>query len=215
MPRDLPRDSTDIEGVNQRLIADRAKNDIASQYTMADALFSASFFNACLRHAGDVGMANIAPLVNTRGPLFVHPKGIVKRTHFHAMAMYANELQPRVGQLKLDAGKLRHGSGSVPVADAIATVDESGRQWTIALVNRHPQKSVACTLKMKDLLLGGQYSALVLSGDSPDAFNDIENPDRVAPQKTTLTFTKGEVSLPPHSLTLVKVPVFPLDPSNP
>ena len=66
---------------------------------MADALFSASFFNACLRHAEDVGMANIAPLVNTRGPLYVHPKGIVKCTHFHAMAMYANELEPRVGKL--------------------------------------------------------------------------------------------------------------------
>jgi alpha-L-arabinofuranosidase len=207
VPRDLPRDNTNIQSVNQRLIADRAKNDIASQYTMADALFSASFFNACLRHAEDVGMANIAPLVNTRGPLFVHPKGIVKRTHFHAMAMYANGLQPRVGQLKLDAGRLRHGSGSIPVADAIATVDESGKQWTIALVNRHPKKSVAFTLKMKDVLLDGEYPAMVLSGDSPDAFNDIENPDRVAPRKTTLAFTKGEVSLPPHSLTLVKVPL--------
>ena len=43
-------------------------NAIASQYTMADALFSASFLNACLRHTEDVGMANIAPIVNTRGP---------------------------------------------------------------------------------------------------------------------------------------------------
>ena len=205
IPRDFSRDSNNVQKANQSLIDARTKNDIASQYTMADALFSASFFNACLRHAEDVGMANIAPLVNTRGPLFVHPKGIVKRTHFHAMAMYANGLQPRVGKLHLDAGKLRHGSASVPVADAIATVDESGKHWTIALVNRHPAKSVACTLKMKDAPLDGAYEALILSGDSPDAFNDIEKPDRVAPRKTTLAFSKGEVSLPPHSLTLVKV----------
>ena len=33
------------------------KNAIAAQYTMADALVSASFSNACLRHADDVGMA--------------------------------------------------------------------------------------------------------------------------------------------------------------
>ncbi|MCX7006014.1 MAG: hypothetical protein NTY53_01975 [Kiritimatiellaeota bacterium] len=44
----------------KQLVAARANNDIASQYTMADALFSASFFNACLRHAEDVGMANTA-----------------------------------------------------------------------------------------------------------------------------------------------------------
>jgi alpha-L-arabinofuranosidase len=78
------------------LIRAREKNAIASQYSMADALFSASFLNACLRHAEDVGMANIAPIVNTRGPLFVHPKGLVKRTTFHVLSLYANELQDRL-----------------------------------------------------------------------------------------------------------------------
>jgi alpha-N-arabinofuranosidase len=174
---------------------------------MADALFSASFFNACLRHAEDVGMANIAPLVNTRGPLFVHPKGIVKRTHFHAMAMYANELEARVGQLELEAGSLKHGNRKVAVIDAIATVNESGKNWSIALVNRHPEKEVACTIKMKDTPLEGNYEALVLAGESPDAYNDIEHPNRVVPQKKKLRFVAGVVNLPPHSLTIVKVPL--------
>jgi len=189
------------------LVKAREKNDIASQYTMADALFSASFLNACLRHAEDVGMANIAPTINTRGPLYVHPKGIVKRTHFHTMAMYANDLESRVGKLDIETGKLTHGNQSIPVADAIATVNESGRSWVIALVNRHPDKEVACTVKMKDRLLDGNYAAIVLSGDSPEAFNDIGHPDRVAPQKTTFTFTQGVVDLPPHSLSIVKVPL--------
>jgi len=190
----------------RELVERRGKqNDVASQYTLADALFSASFFNACLRHAEDVGMANIAPLVNTRGPLFVHPKGIVKRAHFHAMALYANELESRVGKLDIETGKLTHGNQSISVADAIATVDESGKHWAIALVNRHPDKEVACTVKMKDRLLDGDYAAIVLAGDSPEAFNDIEHPDRVAPQQTKLAFTKGVVHLPPHSLVIVKV----------
>ena len=189
-----------------RLVAAREKSDIASQYTMADALFSASFFNACLRHAEDVGMANIAPLVNTRGPLYVHPKGIVKRTHFHAMAMYANELEDRVGKLNIQADRLSHGGKSVRVVDAVATVDKSGRNWSIALVNRHPDQAVACTLQMKGVGLDGQYQAVVLAGDSPEAFNDIEHPQRVLPEKTKLTFARGVASLPPHSLTIVKVP---------
>lgn len=149
-------------------------------------------------------MANIAPLVNTRGPLFVHPKGIVKRTHFHTMAMYANHLQPRVSRLKLEAGKLTHGKQSIPVLDGVATVDEKGKQWAIALVNRHPTKAVACTLKVKDRLLNGVYQAWVLSGDSPDAFNDVERPDRVVPRRVELTFQKGVVALPPHSLTILE-----------
>jgi alpha-N-arabinofuranosidase len=202
-PRKTVQDYNDPEV--QRLVAAREHNALASQYTMADALFSASFFNACLRHAEDVGMANIAPLVNTRGPLYVYPEGIVRRTHFHAMSMYANELEPRVGKLELEADDLRHGNRSIPVLDGIATVDESGNQWAIALVNRHPAKPAACTIRINDGLLDGEYAALVLAGDSPEAFNDIENPNRVTPQKKTLTFIKGAVDLPPHSLTIVKV----------
>jgi hypothetical protein len=67
-------------GFGPNEIKARDRNDINATYPMADAMFSACFLNACLRHADTVQMANIAPLVNTRGPLFVHPKGIVKRT---------------------------------------------------------------------------------------------------------------------------------------
>jgi alpha-N-arabinofuranosidase len=181
----------------------RRQNDVASQYTMADALFSASFLNACLRHADHVTMANIAPLVNTRGPLFVHPKGIVKRPHFHTMAMYANELHERVAEVTVKADKLTHGNATVDVVDAIATVDESDRNWAIALVNRHPSESVACELSMEGVPLDGTFGATRLTADSPDAYNDIDVPNRVAPEKVDLIFTKGATSLPPHSLTIV------------
>jgi alpha-N-arabinofuranosidase len=202
-PRKTVQNYTDPEVMKS--VKAREKNDIASQYTMADALFSASFFNACLRHAQDVGMANIAPIVNTRGPLFVHPKGIVRRTHFHTMAMYANLLQEHVVNTEVAAGKLIHAKDSTAVVDAIATVDESGSRWAIALVNRHPSDSVACTLKMGKMPLDGIYSAMVLTGDSPDAYNDIEHPNRVAPKEVELTFNDGVVSLTPHSLTIVHV----------
>jgi alpha-L-arabinofuranosidase len=202
-PRKAVQNYADPEVI--RLVKVREKNDIAAQYTMADALFCASFFNACLRHADDVGMANIAPLVNTRGPLFVHPRGIVKRTHFHALAIYANELQPRVAELRLKASPLYLGNRHIAAADAIATVDDSGKHWAIALVNRCPDKSLKCAVKMKDSQLSGDYAAVVLSGDSPEAFNDIKHPNRVVPVKTTVRFERGVVSLPPHSLTVIKV----------
>ena len=90
--------------------------------------------------------------------------------------------------------------------DALATVNDTGTRWTLALVNRHPDQEVTCTVKMKDRPLEGRHGALILAGDSPDADNDIEHPDRVVPQTTTLTFTRGTVRLPPHSLVIVKLP---------
>jgi alpha-N-arabinofuranosidase len=187
------------------LVAARKNNAIASQYTMADALFSASFFNACLRHAEDVGMANIAPLVNTRGPLYVHPKGIVKRTHFHTMAMYSNQLEAKVGQLDLVSKNLKHGNQAIPILDAVATVNQSGKKWAITLINRHPDQEQSCIVMMKDQPLEGTFEACILSGDSPEAYNDITNPNRVVPMKTKMSVKNGMVKLKPHSLTILKL----------
>ena len=183
----------------------RKQNDVAEQYTMADALFTASFFNACLRHSEVVTMANVAPLVNTRGPLFVHPKGIVKRTHFHAMAMYANKLEKRIGKVKVEAGKFSHDSTSVDVVDAIATVDPTGRRWAISLVNRHPTDRVDCKLMMNGKPLDGTYKATILKGKSADSYNDIAHPNRVQPKEVSLVIRNGVANLPAHSLVIVNV----------
>ena len=43
------------------------------------------------------------------------------------------------------------------------------------------------------------------AGDSPDAYNDVENPDRVVPERRRIAFEKGVTRLPPHSLTIFRV----------
>lgn len=204
-PRKEVADDDDSEVIE--LVKARDKNLIASQYTMADALFTASFLNACLRHADDVGMANIAPIVNTRGPLYVHPKGIVKRTTFHVLAMYANLLGDRVVKADIESGQLVHGERFIQVVDGIATIGEKGKTWSIALVNRHPSELVCCKVDLKEGPLRGTFDATVLAGPSVDAYNDIEHADRVVPEKRRLTFRQGKADLPPHSLTVVQVPV--------
>jgi len=202
-PRKTVNKRNDLEA--DLLIQARDKNAIASQYTMADALFSASFLNACLRHADDVGMANIAPIVNTRGPLYVHPKGIVKRTTYHALAMYANLLGNRVGTTHVDGGLLVHGDRFIPLIDAIATLDDGGRAWSLVFVNRHPSKEVDCTVQLPGALLDGTFEATILAGDSPTAYNNIEKPHRVVPESRQLEFKNNVVKLPPHSLTIVRI----------
>jgi alpha-N-arabinofuranosidase len=148
-------------------------------------------------------MAAVAPLVNTRGPLFVHPDGIVKRTSFHAMAMYANLLQECVAEVRVNSDRLSHGEASVALVDAVATVDQKGNHWAIALLNRHPSQGVCCSVRMEHALLEGAHNATVLAADCADASNDRRHPDRVIPQRVKQTFRKGMTRLPPHSLTIV------------
>jgi alpha-N-arabinofuranosidase len=73
------------------------------------------------------------------------------------------------------------------------------------LVNRHPSENVDCTVKMGDTAIDGKYKATLLTGNSPNAFNDIENPNRVIPKEVALSFKNGIVQLPPHSLIIVHI----------
>ena len=107
--------------------------------------------------------------------------------------------------LQLTSDKLINDKETVAVVDAIATVDKSGKNRAISLVNRHPAESVDCSVRIGDKLLNGTYKATVLTGDSPAAYNDIEHPDSIIPKETQITFKKGVASLPPHSLIIVHI----------
>lgn len=191
-------------GSDPAAIAARDRNDINATYTMADAVFSASFLNSCLRNADKVGMANLAPTVNTRGPLFVHPDGIVRRTTFHVMSMYANLLGSRTLDTETRSSNLDTGYGDVPLIDAIGTADDDGFV-TVALVNRSEHDAVPVQVAIRGRNVDGAHAATVLSGPSADSYNDIDSPDTVVPIETQLEFRDGIALLPPHSVTICRI----------
>ncbi|MBD3176208.1 MAG: alpha-N-arabinofuranosidase [Armatimonadia bacterium] len=201
-PRKAVQDYDDPEV--QRLVAARRASADPTQYTMSDALFSASFLNACLRHAEDVGMANIAPMVNTVGPLRAHEKGVIRRTSFHVLAMYASLLQPYVVPAEVSCEVVTHGARSAPLVDGVVTADERGQRLAVAVVNRHPSLPVDCGLELGVPMPEGHVDAVVLSGDSADACNDVGRPNRVRPEKTRLALTERALKVPPHSLVVLR-----------
>lgn len=107
----------------------------------------------------------------------MHPNGIVKRTTYHVMHLYANKLQPHVLSSSIQSETLSNGKISVPVVDAIVTCSDDKKILSIALVNKDPQKEAECNLGIEKI--DGVVNAEILSGDSPDAFNDVNSPDRV------------------------------------
>ncbi|MEA2026438.1 MAG: alpha-L-arabinofuranosidase C-terminal domain-containing protein, partial [Chloroflexota bacterium] len=192
------------DGTRQEVIDARERNDIASTYTMADAVFSAGFLNACLRNADIVSMANMAPAVNARGPLFVHPDGIVKRTTFHVLRMYGDLLRENVVASSVKTSSLRHDGESVAVVDAIVTGDDQGS--TVVLVNRHPTEVAHCTVTLDGARLDGDVQAEILDGPSADSYNSIEQPDVVAPRKEDWGAKGGDFPVPPHSVCILSFP---------
>lgn len=185
----------------------RDLNDDNSTYTMADALFSASFLNSCLRNSDYVSMACMAPVVNTRGPLFVYPGGIVKRTTFHVMSMYSNLLLPNILPVQINSDILSVPSANrqitIPAVDAIVTCSDDKMTLSIAVVNKNPEKPVEIDLGLGNV--SGKIETVILSGDSTEAYNDINNPNRVIPERKQMIMKNSHVMLPAHSLTIFQI----------
>lgn len=189
----------------------RDDNDINSTYTMADAVFSACFLNECLRNADIVGMANFAPVVNTRGAIFTHKDGIVKRSTFYVFQLYTRYM----GDVVLDSfadGEEKYYidsegvQGEIDCIDSVATLDSSNGNVIIALINKH-----MCEEKVMGLHIGKHQSVKVISltGNSPDDYNDIDR-NTVVPFENNEAVAEDNddeltLSLPAHSVNIVTV----------
>lgn len=182
----------------------RRRHDIAQTYTMADAVFSACFLNSCLRHADVVDMACFSPIVNGRGVLYVYPDGLVRRTTFYVLSMYANDLLPFVLPTQNTVGKLALGEQSTDVLDVILTSNEDSSQYVYAVVNKDPEKEVTLALDFKGMGKSApkKVHAKILSGKSTDDYNDVGD-EHVKPFEKQLPVKNGLVSIPAHSICLI------------
>jgi alpha-L-arabinofuranosidase len=184
----------------------RDKNDINSSYTMADAVFSACFLNECNRNCDMVGMANFAPVVNTRGCIFTHPGGIVLRTTYHVFDLYVNHLRDTVvdayceGMPKAVFANKEQRDIQVDQADIIATTDADKTLVTLAAVN----KSVDSTLPIQtavDRVPVSGYRIHTLAGSACDSYNDIAHCGAAI---VSSEWMDGDtVILPPHSVNII------------
>lgn len=181
----------------------RAKNDINSTYTMADALFSACFLNACLRHSDIVDIACFSPIVNTRGAIFVHKNGIVKRSTFYTFYMYTNLLEDYVVPVEGKYQELVNDQKKTGVLDVILTSNAEGSKFVYAVTNKDPKNAVSVKLDFAGKAQPKKVSATLLSGTGIDAYNDIDRED-VKPVETELKVKNGMVEIPAHTLAMIK-----------
>jgi alpha-N-arabinofuranosidase len=149
----------------------------------------------------------MAPVVNARGPLFVHPDGIVKRTTFHVLKMYSDLLQPNVVAGHVVSDELHVDQASVPVLDALATCSDDRKQIAIAFINRHPELPAQWKLDLGQGKKAEKMKVTVLSGDSTDAYNDPAHPNRVEPETHELAMENASLELPPHSIAIMQASI--------
>ena len=188
----------------------RDQNDDNTKYTMADAVFTACFLNACNRNCDIVGMANFAPIVNTRGCIFTYPEGIVLRSTYHVFDLYVNYL----GDIVLDGWQeepeqlpVRHKDGrqlSVEAVDLLATRFSDRDGLAVAAVNKDPSQPRSLTLDLGGM--GRQFRLHTVSGKSTESYNDIGHEEVRIRSSAWQPLDAGTViSLPPHSVNVISI----------
>lgn len=188
----------------------RDKNDINSTYTMADAVFTACFLNAMHRHCDIVGMANFAPILNTRGCIYSHDKGIVLRSTYHVFDLYVNHLGDTVVDLwpeeKLPTMTVTHKQGhsvTIDSLDLLATTFSDKPGMAIAAVNKEPETVQTIVLPLTGCT---QVILHTINGESKDSYNDVDH-DGVTTTVANLGTHENrvEIRLEPHSVNLIEL----------
>lgn len=189
----------------------RDKNDDNSQYTMADAVFTACFLSAMNRNCDIVGMANFAPILNTRGCIFSHDDGIVLRSTYHVFDLYVNYLGDTIidlwseGQLPLMRVTGKNGvSLDIDTVDLLATSWSDRPGLAIAAINKDPDNCQILELNIGDI--SGQVSMYSICGSSVDSYNDVGRNEIFIEENKLGNWQKGmKIELQPHSVNVIKL----------
>ena len=189
-----------------QVIDERNRNDNNAIYTMADAVFSASFLNTCLRNCDLVQMACFSPVVNTRGAIFTHPDGIVLRPQYFVFELYANLLQDQVlnhwsEDVPTLSGCVNEKTKTIDVVDVVIT--HGNGHYAIAAINKDPEAWHTIELDMIDDEVK-EMRIHTLNGSAVDSYNDIDKTD-VGVTVTAWTKYAGLIRLAPHSVNIIEL----------
>jgi alpha-N-arabinofuranosidase len=190
----------------------RDVNDINSQYTTADAIFAACFLNQCLKHCDVVGMANFSPLVNTRGTIYSHTKGIVTRSTYHVFRLYTEIMGDNVVDWWVENPptlEVTHQGNTVriPAIDIAATRHSEKDSTALALVNRDPDHAIEAVIGLGSASVHAMDFHCLVAPDK-DAWNDVGSPSTVrveAREASIGTDGKVWVLLEPHSVGILSL----------
>jgi alpha-N-arabinofuranosidase len=172
-------------------------------YNLEDALVVALHFNAFIRHADMVKMANIAQIVNMIAPIRTTRDSLVLQTIFYPFEVYSQH----GGQTALDVHWQgdTFGGGSysgVRVLDVAATLDARGKRVALFVVNRTQEQPSEVQINLEMGHFAGTGQMVLVNGSDIKVENTFEAPDRVTTRSAPLA-AAGSVltlTLEPHSV---------------
>ncbi len=188
----------------------RDKNDINAQYTMADAVFSACFLNMCGRNCDIVGMANFAPIVNTRGCIYTHKDGIVLRSTYYVFLLYVSYLGDTAltgwadNEAFMPVTALDGLERVTPMLDILPTYDSRTGGYAVAVVNKSADENASLVVSQLDAQ-AAEYRIVTVNGGSTEAYNDIDREEVSLTEGVWQPVTTHTYTFAPHSINILQL----------
>jgi alpha-N-arabinofuranosidase len=173
-------------------------------YNLEDALVIAMHFNAFIRHARSVKMANIAQIVNVIAPIFTNAEGLFLQTIFYPFELYSRTC----GNIALDVfwkcDTFSAGNYSaLRKLDVSATLDEAKKSLTVFVVNRSKTDAIETTVSLDCASFAGDVQVHVVNGPDIKAENSFSQPNQVSVTTAVIPVERNQLTytFEPHSVT--------------
>jgi alpha-L-arabinofuranosidase len=192
--------------------ADGPKRDEMHKFeynqNLRDALWVGLALNLIQRHCRTVRMANLAQLVNVLAPMYASPQGLLLKTIYYPLELYANRAGNVVLEVANDSSRFEtQRFGAQPYLDVSATWSEDDRTLRLSVVNRHQDSDVNAGIELAGFRAQPGGRGFVINGPSVEAQNTFENPHVVTTQevKFSASGTSFDYRFPAHSITWLEM----------
>ena len=195
------------------------RSGLEERYTLADALAVGTYLNVFVRECAALRMANLAQLVNVIAPIVTSPDGLLLQSIYHPLRLCSEHARAVALDPLVRCESVAHADpaeapwphrvgdlGPFGELDVAATRDEAGTRLTLTVVNRALTAVPAAFEVGRPVGPAGVVWHLV-HGESPEAVNTFEAPDRVSVTTCPVTAEgpRFELTLPPHSYSCLEV----------
>jgi alpha-N-arabinofuranosidase len=195
------------------------RSGLEERYTLADALAVGTYLNVFVRQCSALRMANLAQLVNVIAPIVTTPGGLLLQSIYHPLRLCAEHVREVALDPLVRCETVAHADasgapwphrvgdlGPFALLDVAATRDAAGAAVTVTVVNRS-LAAVPAVFEVSRPVGAGGVTWHLVHGESPEAINTFEEPDRVSVRTCPVAATgsRFEVTLPPHSFSCLEV----------
>jgi len=185
---------------------------VEQQYSMLSALFGARLMNVFERTDGLVAMSAVSDMVNgwpggiiqsSRHRVFVSPIYLVNQLYSEALG--EERLAAEVVCPTFDS--TREGK-QVPYLDIVASRARKGRYLFVKAVNTDLTRAFVTTIKLQGAHVQPRGEVATVNGATLGSYNSFATPEAVhVTRKRFVAASTFEVSLPPHSVSVLKLQV--------